>query len=187
MGLFDSLFGNDDSRRAPPAPAGDEAAIARYRYLMRTAPPEMIEQAHAEAFAQLSPEARAQVLRGLADAMPEAERRTATDAVATPGQLARYATRAELRQPGAVERAFGSAGAMPGFGGMFAGSMLGSLAGVVLGSAVAQQFFATHPEAAAGAEAEAQAADDGAGGDAYSEASGSDAGFDDLGGDSFDV
>ena len=35
---------------------------------------------------------------------------------------------------------------MPGFGGMLAGSMLGSLAGTVLGGMVAQHFFGTHAE-----------------------------------------
>jgi acyl-CoA reductase-like NAD-dependent aldehyde dehydrogenase len=77
MGLFDRIFGNDDARNAPATPPGDEAAIARYRYLMRTAPPEAIEQAHAEAFARLTPEQRAAVLRGLADELPPAERRVA--------------------------------------------------------------------------------------------------------------
>ena len=40
----------------------DEQAIARYRYRLKTAPPETIEQAHAEAFAQLTPEQRQQLL-----------------------------------------------------------------------------------------------------------------------------
>jgi hypothetical protein len=32
----------------------DEAAVERYRYMLRTAPPETIELAHAEAFAKLT-------------------------------------------------------------------------------------------------------------------------------------
>ena len=32
----------------------DEVAVERYRYMLRTAPPETLEHAHAEAFAKLS-------------------------------------------------------------------------------------------------------------------------------------
>jgi hypothetical protein len=39
-------------------------AIVRYRYMLKTAPPETIEQAHAEAF-RLSPEQRSMLLRQL--------------------------------------------------------------------------------------------------------------------------
>src|SRR4051794_12871643 len=90
MGLLDRLFGRRDryddrgshgyddrssgyqSPQAPPsAPrSADEQAIERYRYLLRTAPPEKIEEAHAEAFAQLSPEQRRQVLEQLSAAVP---------------------------------------------------------------------------------------------------------------------
>ena len=66
MGFLDRLFGASDERTAPPprqAPPArqlseDELAIERYRYLLRTAPPESIEAVHAEAFAKLTPAAR---------------------------------------------------------------------------------------------------------------------------------
>src|SRR5262245_4988334 len=51
------------------------------------------------------------------------------------------ATRAELRQPGVMERLFGGGQGGPGFGSMLAGSLLGSIAGTVLGSMVAQHFL----------------------------------------------
>ena len=88
MGLLDRLFGRRDRQdhdRSSTAAAQyqgaapgrgrdeqlpDEQAIARYRYLLRTAPPEQIEQAHAEAFAQLTPDQRQQVLAQLAAAVP---------------------------------------------------------------------------------------------------------------------
>src|SRR3954471_11590435 len=102
----------------PPEPGGtdertrrDEEAIRRYRYLLRTAPPEAVEQAHAEAFAQLTPDQRRQVLGQLANNVPEYER-VQDD---SPRNLARMATRAEMRQPGFLERAFGGYG--PGYGG----------------------------------------------------------------------
>src|SRR4051812_37329550 len=100
MGILDRLFGRDrrssttygssppwgtSGRQQPPPPgpyanneqpsaaqaARDAEAIRRYRYLLRTAPPEAVEQAHAEAFSQLSPDQRRQVLQQLSQEMPE--------------------------------------------------------------------------------------------------------------------
>ena len=150
MGILDRLFGNKDEseRRQPPAaPFGsggqaravsDEQALQRYRYMVQTAPPETIEQAHEEAFARLTPAQRAQVLRGLASAAPEQERAAIGDRD-DPKTLARLTTRAEMRQPGIMERTFGGAGA--GMGGMMAGTIFGSLVAGFVGSMIAQQFF----------------------------------------------
>jgi hypothetical protein len=80
----------------------DELAIERYRYLLRTAPPESIEAVHAEAFAKLTPEQRHQVYVTLSEQAPAGERVTSED----PAALARAATRSEMRQPGSMERAF---------------------------------------------------------------------------------
>jgi len=44
----------------------DRQAIERYRYMLRTAPPDDIERAHAEAFARMTPDQRQLVLRELA-------------------------------------------------------------------------------------------------------------------------
>jgi hypothetical protein len=148
MGFFDRF--KTSSAQPDAARTHDEQAIARYRYLLRTAPPEAVEQAHAEAFARLTPQQRQLLLQELASDMPDAERNAAYRAGEAPGALARVATRAELREPGAMERAFGrmgTSGGGVGFGGMLAGSMLGSLAGTVLGTMIAQQFFTSHPEA----------------------------------------
>ncbi|MTB71866.1 hypothetical protein GGG17_07770 [Arsenicicoccus sp. MKL-02] len=119
--------------------AEDQQAIERYRYLLRTAPPEKVEEAHAEAFAKLTPEQRQQVLTGLSQSGE-------TPAGDDPQSLARAATRAEMRQPGFMERTFGGAGVGGGrggmgMGGMIMGSMLGSIAGVVVGTAVAGAIF----------------------------------------------
>lgn len=171
MGLLDRLLGRTRQQHAAPGygvppggrpqPAGqplpDEVAVARYRYLLRTAPPEQIEQAHAEAFAQLTTDQRQQVLAQLAAVVPSAER-PRTDDVET---LARVATRAEMRQPGTLERALGGYGpgygAQPGYGGrqgygggygggpgmgsMIGGSLLGTIGGLVIGTAVADALF----------------------------------------------
>ena len=124
--------------RAGAARTPDEVAIDRYRYLLRTAPPDAVEQAHAEAFARLTPEQRRQVLSELGSSVPPAERAT-TDA---PQDLARMATRAEMRDPGTLERTFaGRGGGAPGFGTMVGSSLLGTVAGVVIGSAVANALF----------------------------------------------
>jgi hypothetical protein len=153
MGLFDRFGGAADAARPAPAQGdatADEQAIARYRYMLRTAPPETLEQAHAEAFAKLTPEQRRKLLEQLATAAPQGEREAVLRAGDAPGSLARAATRAEVREPGSMERIFGGApamGAMPSMGSMFTHTLLGSLAGTVIGSAIAQHFLAAHPPA----------------------------------------
>ena len=159
MGFLDRLFGRKEekARQQPAAPTyhepserehqppdADEQALERYRYMLRTAPPETIEQAHEEAFAKLTPSQRAQALRELAAETPEGERAALAKGRDDPKTLARLATRTEIRQPGAMERMFGGTGRGPGMGGMMGGmggTILGSLAAGFVGSIVAQQFL----------------------------------------------
>ena len=170
MSIFDRMFGHEDKPKeqpqqqapqpppppqggyaqapqggyAPPAPMTDDQAIARYKYMLKTAPPETIEQAHQEAFSQLTPQQRAQVLQQLTSSMPPAERQAMNVPGADdPQNLARMATRAEVRQPGTMERIFGGAGggSGPGMGAVIGGSLLTSLAGGFIGSAIADHFF----------------------------------------------
>jgi hypothetical protein len=177
----------------PPAPDGretpssqqaarDAEAVRRYRYLLRTAPPEAIEEAHAEAFAQLSPDQRRQVLEQLSQQVPERERTRSDD----PESLARMATRAELRQPGVLVQVLGPGGYGPGYGrgygygggygggfggfggggmgmgGLLAGSLLASVAGSFIGTAIADEFF-DHDQYQAFNESIGDVADPGAG------------------------
>lgn len=124
----------------PGSDAGaDQAAVERYRYLLRTAPPDRIEEAHAEAFAKLSPDQRRMVLSELSAEVPPAER-AATD---SPRDLARMATRAEMRNPGTLERSFGRSGGAGGIGmgGMLAGGLLAGVAGAFVGTAIAEAMF----------------------------------------------
>jgi hypothetical protein len=152
MSIFDQLFGrqpeprNDSTLRVAPHQSGvaeaspDKQAIERYRYLLRTASPEAIEQAHAEAFAQLTTEQRRLVLEGLSSDQPPQERTDRDD----PQSLARLATRAELRRPGTLERTFGgmnAGGTGIGLGGFLAFDFLSTIAGVVIGSAIADSIF----------------------------------------------
>lgn len=144
MGILDKLLGRDEPAPAaqPRASRGnaDEQAIERYRYLLQTAPPGAIEQAHQEAFAQLTPEQRAQVLAELSRVIPASER---ANAQPEPNALARLATRAELREPGTLQRVFGGAPGLGGggMGGSFAGTLLTSIAGTFIGTAIAHQFL----------------------------------------------
>ena len=136
------LLGSDKPAQAKSQPqSADEHAIERYRYMLKTAPPETLEHAHAEAFAQLTPEQRRMLLQKLIEGMPVSERSSAQQAGADPQALARMATRAEIRKPGALERMFGQAGGMS-MGGLMAGTLLSSIAGTVLGSMIAREFFA---------------------------------------------
>ncbi|MCT2086972.1 hypothetical protein M3D75_12670 [Microbacterium enclense] len=181
-----------DGRYAPPPPPGaagaaptpssdDAQALDRYRYLLRTAPPETVEQVHAEAFARLTPSQRQQVLQELSSGLPFAERPRSDD----PASLARAATRAEYTRPGFMERtfggrSFGGGGGAPGFGSLLGASMLGTIGGYVIGSALVGSLF--DPGYAAGFE-DGVAAD---GGDAasFDDPGAGDAGeFGDFGGD----
>jgi hypothetical protein len=147
MGIFDRFRPVDETRGQTyegqrTQPSEDEQALARYRYMLKTAPPETIEQAHVEAFAKLTPQQRRMLLERLRAELPEAERAYATE---NPQALARLATRAEVRQPGTMERLFGGvpAGGI-GFGSMMTSSLLGSIAGTVLGTMIAQNFLGSH-------------------------------------------
>ena len=127
MRFLDRLFGTTPTTEAPGVPRRpteraerdpDQVAVERYRYLLRTAPPETIEQVHREAFAKLTPEQRRMVLHELTPTLTSAERGAgATDDV-DPRSLARLATRAEVRQPGTLERTWSGMPAGAGMGGM---------------------------------------------------------------------
>jgi hypothetical protein len=195
MGFFDRLLGIDTTRRGPrpaAAPTTDAQALERYHYMLRTAPPETIEEAHREAFEKLTPEQRRQVLAGLAKEAPAAE---AAAIAATPADdtraLARAATRAEIRQPGVLERTL--AGGGMGFG----AHLLSSFAMGFVGSMVANSFFEAlggfdHGDAAPHDEDMSHDGDDPHAGDdqlADYDAGdgGDDGGFDDGGGGDFEV
>jgi hypothetical protein len=188
MGLFDRFRGSGSQRpSAPqqPSASADDQAIARYRYMLHTAPPETIERAHAEAFAQLTPEQRRRVLDQLARETPEPERAAVLRAGDSPEQLARVATRAEIRQPGAIERVFGGMGGGPGLGSLLAGTFFASMAGTVIGSMIGRHFFDSQPETSQlfGHRGDALSDDyGGIGGDIAT-----DSDFDFGGGDTFDI
>lgn len=149
----------------------DQRAIERYRYMLRTAPPDDVERAHAEAFAQLSPEQRATVLRELSRQVPASEADTSDD----PQSLARMATRAEMRQPGTMERTFAGVQG-PGLGGMF----LSTLAGAFVGTAIAGAFFDNDAGAIDSSQTDADAGGDAGDGD-IGEGDVGDGGFGDFG------
>lgn len=156
-----------------PPKSEDELAIERYRYLLRTAPPQTIEQVHAEAFSKLSPAQRQQVLAELKAGLPPYEQPQASD----PQSLARAATRAEYMNPGFMERTLGTQGRQgPSFGSMVGGSLLGTVAGYVIGSAIVSSFMAPSFAYDAGSQDGADASGD-TGTDAGSDA-GADAGAD---------
>ncbi|GLI28697.1 hypothetical protein ARHIZOSPH14_29390 [Agromyces rhizosphaerae] len=182
MGFLDRLLGRDEPQYAAPAPprapgrqlSEDELAVERYRYLLRTAPPEAVEQAHNEAFSKLTPEQRRLVYRRLSEEAAAGDAPTSDQ----PEDLARSATRSELREPGSMERAFSDRGQNgPSFGQMFGSSMLGTIAGFVIGSAIANAFLPDASAFDAGAtDAGAADASTEAGGDWGGDAGGFDGG-----------
>lgn len=153
MDLLRRLFGGNAEPMRPTRSmqnrrelSPDEQAVDRYRYLLRTAPPETIEEAHAEAFSKLTPEQRRLVLQELDGTLTPAERAAGVAYDEDPRSMARLATRAEMRQPGTLERTWSGMPAMSGIGGMGMGgfmmsNFMGTIAGVLVGSAIADAFL----------------------------------------------
>lgn len=198
MGFFDRLFGtnSDDEyrrtteqvRQASTSRNQDEIAVERYRYLLRTATPEAIEQVHEEAFSKLTDEQRKMLFTQLSADAPAGEAPASDE----PRALAVSATRSEMRKPGTMERTLGQAGNNgPGFGSMFASSMLGSVAGYVIASSLMGAFMpadmggdvAGDTGGDTGADTGADTGGDFGGGETFSADGGGfgDAGFGDFG------
>ncbi|QEO13082.1 hypothetical protein FLP10_00605 [Agromyces intestinalis] len=105
MGWIDRIFGRKvelDTEALPAgATIGDARAVERYQRMLRTAPPDVIERAHVEAFERLTP-AQLDLLfeRLTADAEQSDER----PVDANPANLARSVARAGRRRPAATVR-----------------------------------------------------------------------------------
>jgi hypothetical protein len=149
----DRVTGDDRGARQAPAlqqpprqhargPVDQDAvALAKYDYLLRTASPEQLEQAHHDAFARLTPQQRQQVLTRMNTELPPVERGTDDSA----GGMARTITRGEIARPGLVRRVLGHGssngrgrvGAVAGGAAVGAGAVaLGGIAAAVAGGAV---------------------------------------------------
>jgi hypothetical protein len=211
MDMLRRLFGGDeprfgDARSLPRSRdlSPDEQAVERYRYLLRTAPPETIEDAHAEAFAKLTPEQRRMVLQELDSTLTPAERAADATYDEAPRSLARLATRAEMRQPGTLERTWSGMPAGMGMGGMsmgglMMGNFMSTIAGVMVGSIIADAFLGNAgydggPAGAADASADTAGAEGGdfaagdsgfGGGGTFGDTGGDFGGFGDFGGGDF--
>jgi hypothetical protein len=200
MDILRRLFGGDEpsSQAAQSRPRSremspDEQAVERYRYLLRTAPPETIEEAHAEAFAKLTLEQRRMVLQELNSTLTPAELAAGATSDENPRSLARLATRAEMRQPGTLERTWSGMPAGLGMGGLMMGNFMSTIAGVMVGSMIADAFLgnAGYDQGsieAADASADtsgAEGGDFGAGDSGFGDMGGDFGGFGDFGGGDF--
>ena len=206
MDMLRRLFSGDEPR--PEAARSqsrsrnlspDEQAVERYRYLLRTAPPETIEDAHAEAFARLTSEQRRMVLQELNSTLTPAERASGALYDEDPRSLARLATRAEMRQAGTLERTWSSMPAGIGVGSLMMGNFMSTIAGVMVGSMIADAFLGNAGYNAGSAETADASAEtfnaeggDFGGGDsgfgdsgAYGDIGGDFGGFGDFGGGDF--
>ena len=154
--------GEGSSRLAPNSPdaSGDEAwEAARYKYLLRVAQPEVVEQVHREAFAALLLEQRERLFLRLRHDLPEAQRPASSE----PAELAHAAVAAHqgdhgylvrlLRRPGqgvSEGHTVPEQADRPG-GLLFAGSLLRPVAATAVRSATASDSlhgFSNSPEAA---------------------------------------
>jgi hypothetical protein len=103
MGLLDRIFGRKVELESEPesadVPPRDAAAVERYERLLRTAPPDVLEQAHVEAFERLTP-AQLDLLYERLTTTATTDDERPTDA--RPESLAHSAARAERRRPGII-------------------------------------------------------------------------------------
>jgi len=106
MGVLARLFGAETSTDGDPV-------MSRYRHLLISAPIESIEQAHAEAFGDLSEPKRAAIYEELSRGSGTGERPLSSE----PATLARSASRAERRVPGSLESALRAADDRGGYAG----------------------------------------------------------------------
>jgi hypothetical protein len=104
MGLLDRLFrGRRTPEASEPRPLTGPEALARWRYLLVTAPPEALAAAHAAGLAALRADAQGELLHRLRTALSALE--PGAVAPREPEVLVRAAARAERRAPGFIERA----------------------------------------------------------------------------------
>lgn len=89
-----SLFSKSRHDKSHHAAVPEEERVARYRYLVDTLPPSVIESAHAAAFEDLPPEKRRELADRLQSSLTDAERDAAAD---DPATLAAIVRRADAR------------------------------------------------------------------------------------------
>jgi len=104
MGFLDRLLrGRRTSLDGASTPATGPEAVARWKYLLLTAPPEALAEAHAEALGHLDRSTRSDLLHRIRAALGDLE-----PGAVVPAEerlLLRAAARTERRSPGFLERA----------------------------------------------------------------------------------
>ena len=102
-GIYPPVPPRQPGRSRPSAMSPAEQAQARYRYMLRTAPPATIEQVHAGAFAQFTPQQRHVMMEQLSMYLTPEERAAGLGVRDDPDSLAHAATLIEIRRPGTLE------------------------------------------------------------------------------------
>jgi hypothetical protein len=129
MGVLARLFGTERDS----VPLSDARTLSHYRHVLRHAPVESLEQAHTEAFGRLAERYREAIYEELSRGAGTGERPLSSE----PATLARSATRAERRVPGALELTLRNADDR----GDFDGTLLDPVVGHVTGSPLVSAFL----------------------------------------------
>ncbi len=104
MGTLTDLREQNLSNAAASSPDAQQQTLDRYRRMVRTAPRETLERAHAQSFAELTADERRRLGRELLNAASATPALLDGSLNDEPSTLARIATRLERQQPGALER-----------------------------------------------------------------------------------
>ncbi len=162
MGLLDRVLGRKADLEPEYVPAGltraDARVVGRYERMLRTASPEVIERVHVEAFEKLTPEQLDLLFERFTADAPTADDRP-TDA--RPRSLARSATVAEARRPGAIKRTLQSDDAGVGLNTVIGASILDSVIWYAVASSAWSAWNASDAGGSDAASAEATGADAG--------------------------
>ena len=128
MGILGRLLGGESAPKEGQTTArqsgqsSDEQAIERYRYMLKDGAARNDRTSARRSFRATHAGTRRMVLEQFRAEAPATERAAVTQAGDNPQSLARIATRAEVRQPGTMERLFGRTAAARASAGCWRGA-----------------------------------------------------------------
>lgn len=137
--MYDTLHDGFDPAASAPDQLSIERTLQRYRLIVRTAPPDDMEEAYVAAFSAVRAEQRVRLPGELAQALPEAQRANIYLNQHDPQTLAQIAIAVEKHQPGSTERVLRAVDG--GLSGLASSELMNTFATAFVDSRTAQRFF----------------------------------------------
>ncbi len=137
--MYDTLHDGFHPAASTPDQISVERTLQRYRFIVRTAPPDEMEEAYVAAFTAIPGEQRVRLPGELAQMLPEEERASIYLNQHDPQTLARIAIAAEQHHAGSIERVLRAVDG--GLRGLASSTLLNTFATAFVDSRTAQRFF----------------------------------------------